>query len=435
MDLQGNLLEESLMKLMDPSTTPENALQLFSSPCFAATVYKRGNTDAMIFLAYFKFMMIRLPDACVDGIWEDILNKAFMYTRYLTGTQVGRFMLDKPGPQVGLFMLDKPLYMNTDNCAKWLQEALSNHCKCPNPYTRLKLFRILRLTQGHALILSWEPVCSMFIHTINEIKPYNLYPSSNKDESLFNVEDLTYIIFHRYTIDIISTDIIAQIQNKNERFDDCKETRFTCNCIQLIEVFAVLARSISDPFKYYREIRKCFVAFKGYINHLVCRIDNDPWIRRKYKPRRIGREWFGYVVSRSPFRHYAIQTVHVLISIFINMKERYVDETWYLRFLQDNLKFLQDIAGFLGVCNKTFDVPRGLFYRQIHGLTLARQNTMLFPLLLKNWSAFYSEGMSKEDDNQITKMESQKKIVTLNMRIVIHATTLTIHTTVVITDM
>ncbi|CAL4060351.1 unnamed protein product [Meganyctiphanes norvegica] len=383
MDVQGNLLEESLMKLLDPSTTPEKALQLFSSPCFTPTVYKEGNTDAMIFLAYFKFMMIRLPDACIDDIWGDILNKAFMYTRYLTRPQVGVFMMDEPVPEVGLFMLDKPLYMNSKNCAKWFQEALSTHTKCPNPYSRLKLFRILRMIMGDAYELSWEPVCAMFIHTINEIKPHDLYPISNKDESLFKVEDLTYLIFHRYTMNLISTNIIAQNQNKNESLVESKEIRFICNCIQLIEVFAVLARSISDPFKYNKKIIKCCDAFKEYIDRLVYCIQSDPWIHREYKPRRSPEEWFRYVVSSSPFRHYAIQTVHVLIAIIINMKKIDVNVTWFL-------KFLWNVAGDLGVRNKTCEVPRGLFYHQIHGLTLTGQNTMLIPLLLKNLSPLYA---------------------------------------------
>ncbi|CAL4256943.1 unnamed protein product, partial [Meganyctiphanes norvegica] len=275
------------------------------------------------------------------------------------------------------------------------------HTKCPNPYTRLKLFRILRLIKCHTFGLSWEPVCVMFIHTINEIKSHDLYPSSNMDESLFNVEDLTNIISKRDTIDFISTDIIEQIQNKNERFIDSKETRFTCNCIQLIGVFAVLARSISDPFKYNKEIRKCCVAFKDYIDHLVYCIEFKPWRCREYKPRRTCEEWFRYVVSISPFRHYAIQTVRVLIAIFINMKEIGVDETL-------SLEFLRDVAGDLGVCNKTCDIPRRLYYRQIHGLKLAHQNTMFIPLLLKNLSPLYNfEGMSKEDDDYHNRLSER----------------------------
>ncbi|CAL4216142.1 unnamed protein product [Meganyctiphanes norvegica] len=378
MEGQRKLLEDGLMRLLDPCTTPETALQLFSSP-----ENTRGiNENAIIFLAYFRFMMTRLPDACVEGIWEDILNKAVMYTRFLHG------------PEVALVMLLKRPRMNTEDCAMWLKEALSAHEKCPNPYSRLKLFRIIRMIQcplqdPDAASLNWEPVCAIFIHTINEIKPHHIYPSGNKKDNLFSVEDLTNIISKKETIKIISTNINAQICNNKEVFVDSKETRFISHCIQLIGVFAVLARSLSDTFPYYeREKIKCYAAFNDNIGNLVYCADSEPY---KY---RNPREWFRYVVSRPPFHHYAIQTIRILIANFINKEGMAVSEI-------PSLEYLRDVARDLGVCNKTCTLPRLLLYCQIHGSTLARQHTLLIPkLLLKNLSPLYKfVDNTEEDDN------------------------------------
>ncbi|CAL4060331.1 unnamed protein product, partial [Meganyctiphanes norvegica] len=381
MDVQEKLLDDNLMKLLDPCTTPENALQLFSSPCFSPSVYTKGDDEpAVIFLAYFKFMMTRLPDACVDGIWEDILNKAVMYTRYLYGFQVS------------LVMQLKPPYMHTSNCAIWLQEALSTHKKCPNPYSRLKLFRIIRMTQRYVTSLNWEPVCAMFIETINEIKPHHLYPSGDKDENVFSVDDLINIIAQKDTIEIISTGTIAQICNKNELFVDSKETRFISHCIQLIGIFVELARSIPDHFHsiYKIELRRCCHAFNDYMGHLITPL----LFCKEYKPWRSPREWFQYFVSRPPFRHYAIQTVRILIAIFIDKKVISESEI-------PSLEYLRDVAGDLGACNKSCELPRLLLYRQIHGSTLARQHTLLIPkMMLKNLSPHYTfVGNADEDDN------------------------------------
>ncbi|CAL4155026.1 unnamed protein product, partial [Meganyctiphanes norvegica] len=385
MDIQGNLLEESLMKLLEPCTTPEAALQLFSSPCFSpSAVYTRGNNEpAVIFLSYFKFMMAKLPNACIDGIWEDILNKDVMYTQHLIDFD----------PQVTLIM--KLKHMLTCDCFIWLQEALSSYSKCPNPYIRLKLFRIIRLFHCNATSLNWEPVCDIFIHTLSEIKPHHLYPSGDEDESLLSVDDLTIIIYKKDITNIISTDIISQIRNIKRVFGDSKEARFMTHYIQLIGIFSILAHSIPDPFKYKDEIRRCYGAFRDFMDELVYCTNYDPL---RYPNKR-----FRYVVSYPSFRHCATQTVCDLMVIFINMK---VIEGYEARSLQ----FLCDVAVDLGVCKKTrvCEVPRLLLYRQIHGSTLARQHTLLIPLLLKNISPHYSfRDKSEEDENYPTLLSEE----------------------------
>ena len=76
---QRQLLNESLLKLQESKTTPKKALNILPS-CFELDTYKRGDKQlADIFLAYMKFLKKRRPSAILNGIWEDILEKATGY--------------------------------------------------------------------------------------------------------------------------------------------------------------------------------------------------------------------------------------------------------------------------------------------------------------------------------------------------------------------
>lgn len=55
---QNSVLEESLLKLLEPKITPNKALKLMSSPCFAPEAFRKGdNMPLSIFMAYIKFII------------------------------------------------------------------------------------------------------------------------------------------------------------------------------------------------------------------------------------------------------------------------------------------------------------------------------------------------------------------------------------------
>ncbi|CAL4099767.1 unnamed protein product, partial [Meganyctiphanes norvegica] len=120
---QGPIIKKFLMELQNPSTTPEMALQSLLYSCLSPTNCfpisdRLGATDnslCAIFVAYIRFIVKKLPDACVDGIWKDILRKTVIYSRYFP-------------PVVG----------NCSLMSAWLDKALNNKSNCPNPYIRLE---------------------------------------------------------------------------------------------------------------------------------------------------------------------------------------------------------------------------------------------------------------------------------------------------------
>merc|ERR1739838_269285 len=93
--------------------------------------------------------MTRLPDACVDGIWEDILRKTVKYSCCFP-YKVDGF------PALGEFALNDAFVNAPELCRtlipiknlrvrSWLIESLSIPSKCINPYRRLELFTLFRV--------------------------------------------------------------------------------------------------------------------------------------------------------------------------------------------------------------------------------------------------------------------------------------------------
>ena len=69
--------------LLDPKITPEKALHLLPSHCFSPDTYTRDHEEPRFILySFLYFLMIRRPDACVDGIWGEILRKLARFWRY-----------------------------------------------------------------------------------------------------------------------------------------------------------------------------------------------------------------------------------------------------------------------------------------------------------------------------------------------------------------
>ncbi|CAL4166359.1 unnamed protein product [Meganyctiphanes norvegica] len=366
-------LVKPLMELLDTSTTPEQALQSFSSFCFSPVDYVRDNEHRMIFIAHVKFIMTRLTDACVDGILEDILKKTIMYSKMfypLENANLVRRRMHEP------FVYGN-VWPTEDQAASWLNEALSSTSNCPNPYIRLELFRLIRIFLDNSSNLAWHNICDTFIQTIGEIQPSRLYPSANMDEMLFGVCDMQYIfdmcgLCGKFK-NIISTDIVD---------GNSKEARFITHCLQLLGVFSVLAGSlrVSESFQtnervsdsYITQIRACYSVLRS-IGLRVTTFQAP--ILGKFSLKKLCQ----WIVCHPLFHLYVSETFCDLTSAIINNK---VCNTYTTLYLLDDR---DSIAGELGVCTKTCDLPRLLMYREMQGSTrLVRQHS----LLLRNISPF-----------------------------------------------
>ncbi|CAL4084801.1 unnamed protein product, partial [Meganyctiphanes norvegica] len=137
MDDHSSLMDNILLELLDPSTTPEKALETLSYPCFSPEAYARDNDHVLIFLAYMRFIITRQPDAHVEGIWEELLKNTVIYSLNFSNSREEITYIRNTHTKVVL--ADGPLV------STWLQKALATHNKCPNPYIRLELFRLIRI--------------------------------------------------------------------------------------------------------------------------------------------------------------------------------------------------------------------------------------------------------------------------------------------------
>ncbi|CAL4108260.1 unnamed protein product [Meganyctiphanes norvegica] len=376
MDEQSSLIEKHLLELLDKSTTPEKALQSLLSPCFSSVdVCSMDYEPVLIFLAYMRFIMTRQPEAYVDSIWEKILRKTMMFSRNCSdsGEEITHVMkthtnvLPEDGPQV----------------LTWLQKALVVHKKCPNPYLRLDLFRLIRIfrwnTSGNMstkdranLDDTYERVCSTFIHTIGEIQPLHLYPSGSEEKVLFSLADLSFIFDHyecnlnQKLQKIISNGIIEELMKHNTIDVESKEGKFISNCIQLIGIFMVKCGSISKlRMTSIRDIDFILNFFKYQIGNLIYYKDFEFLL-----PGNIPWEQFRYILSHPSFRPHIMETICYLTSAIINNPCKYSTQLWPVR---------DCIAGDLGVCTKTSDLPKLLLSRQVHGPGHVHTHTLLLP--------------------------------------------------------
>ena len=191
MEDQSSLLKKFCLELAVSSTTPEIALKALSSPCFSPMNYKSDDDEPIvIFNACMKFMMNRLPEGSVQGIWVEFLRKTITYS-----LNFSKEVQDNFG-YACLF----PNELET-----WLCKALSTNSKCP--YITLQLFHLMRLYKAYKYTESWD---NLFIHTICEIQPHHLYPSGNEDDVIFTIEDMLYMIMNMFEFDVKHQVIVSR---------------------------------------------------------------------------------------------------------------------------------------------------------------------------------------------------------------------------------
>ncbi|CAL4097208.1 unnamed protein product [Meganyctiphanes norvegica] len=375
MDNHSKLLKNHLLELLNPVTTPEKALQSLSS-CLSPTTYTSSDDEpVVIFLAYMRFLIARLPGASVDGIWEHILRKTINYSRNFTITEKlalddfvrEEFTLCSPKLCIKLIPIE------TYQVFPWLYKALGNHQRCPNPYIRLELFRLIRLFSDDDLgdMAIEERLSITFMQTICEIQPHHLYPSGNEDDLVFSVFDFDCII-NACSRDgklqqMISSDLIKQLSKSNNVIINSYETKFLTQCLQIIGIYAVITGSRSNPTNQNREIQLCFKLLRHSIGLLVnC---------RHHLPCMSDWKQFCYIFAHPPFNRYAVEAVHdITVAITNNKDSNKVDQMLQLRDI---------IAKALNVCTKTFNLPKLLTSRQVDGLSfIHRQSFVLSGLAL-----------------------------------------------------
>ena len=359
-----------LEKLLDSNTTPEEALQSLALPCFSPDASTTGNGETqIIFNSFIKFIITRLPDALVDGIWEEILSKTTMFWRYFKYSGIDG------GPEV----------------VNWLQEALSTPVKCPNPYIRIKLFVLLNIFSKQ------YPICDVtidqilsntFMHTVCEIQPHCLY-LSDKEDHLFDFDELLISINSTCCLQdnlqiMISSEIIQQIKNHKEVLINNKKIIFLLRGIQLVGIFAVATNSIADPKEHIKQVRALLDFFYTTLGSLVKCDGHIP----KVNYRNWAWDHFTWVVRQPGFRPYVEDTVRNLTTAILKSKSKGFEKK-----LAVNVRDI--IARDLNICTRTCDFPRLLLSRQIQGPKRVHQHS----LLLENMTNYFEKG-NRQDEHQ-----------------------------------
>ncbi|CAL4062115.1 unnamed protein product [Meganyctiphanes norvegica] len=404
MENQSSPIDNYLLELLDPLTTPEKALQLLSFPCFSPEAYTRKNDPVLIFLAYMRFIIARQPEAVVNGIWEKILKNIIKYSRNISDYVDDNHIRFTP---VG----------NRPQVHRWLRKALLCPRMCPNPYIRLELFRLIRVLchsySGNMSQKDWSDiddtlglVCGTFIHTISEIQPQHLCPSGDEFwfEMLFGIIDLSFI-FRRYAKflkeklqKIITDGILKQIQKNNSLDVESIEVMFISNCIQLIGTFTVMYGS-KPSIEHLNYLLNFFLNNIGsliYSEDLSNELGNtDPLVQ------------FSYVISHLPdaFHPCIIETVCDLTSAIFNYSIRDSDHQLHLR---------DRMAEGLGVCTNSWDLPGLLLSRQIHGPAQVRKHALLLRYSLPVYYEFESDSEDSysgdnEDEDRDTEVTDSEE--------------------------
>ena len=103
MEDQSILLKKFRLELVVSSTSPEIALKALSSPCFSPMNYKSDDDELIeIFLACMKFMMIKIPEGSVQGIWEEFLRNTINYSLNFSKVVQDNFRHIRLFPMFGL---------------------------------------------------------------------------------------------------------------------------------------------------------------------------------------------------------------------------------------------------------------------------------------------------------------------------------------------
>ncbi|CAL4115982.1 unnamed protein product, partial [Meganyctiphanes norvegica] len=368
-------LEKHLLELWDPNTTPEMALQYLSSPCLSYWDYSRGDGEpVVIFLSYINFIMKNQPNGCVVGIWEEIFGKVVLYSRNFTDVKnvIRRMrMTYLSNIYKRVIPIDGPLVN------KWLYKTLSHHIKCPNPYIRLELFRMLRIFHKENRNWTiWERISDTFIHTISQIQPHLLIVNGDVDGLLFGVNDLSYTINRccgfGNLYSMMKTNLVDLVTKYSEEIVNTKETKFISHCIQLIGIFAAKTGSIPGPGSHVNKIQNCFSVFRIIRNLVNC----GKALPGLYE---LGNNQVRYVLSLPAFHHYIVKTFSSLTTAIINYKTgRDIGNLRSLIIERNKLAYDLDVF------TKNSDLPRLLSYRQVQGSMLVHQKV----LMLRNLYTF-----------------------------------------------
>ncbi|CAL4070782.1 unnamed protein product [Meganyctiphanes norvegica] len=359
----SNHLAKLLHDLRDPNTTPEMALQLLPS-----AAYRRVDIEPLvIFHACIKYIINRLrPGGYVDGVWEDFIRKTVIFSRYYT--QVSIMFLRR-------YVTDSDVLADHNEVMTWLGEALSIPSNCPNPYTRLELFLLVKTFCNSSTFVDWRRMCDTFMQTICEIKPQNLYPN-------ISVKDINGIIgcLHKPLQIVISTDIRKQLYKTNAVIMNSDETRFIVSCIQLIGVFALNAKTYEDNHTILETVGS-LVDCGELLYDVLHRM--SPLEQRQH-----------YVVSHPPFRQYVVEA---LLDITQAIKNACGD-----RILTDSLRLLRhNVSIDLDVFTKAAELPKLMLQRQIHGPTTTIQKELIlkYSLSLKE-TGDGDESLVKDDTDE-----------------------------------
>ena len=170
MNSQGSDLKQQLQVLLEPSTTPEKALQFLSAPCLSIQPKNQKDEKPLkIFLANMEFIIKRSSDGVIDGIWEKIISKTFYYSRYF----------DKKYISFSLWNVHNG-FSRSNIFTKWIYKVLNNPDHCPNPYIRLELLHLFRIFLDESIVSELGVNYKMGIintmtQTIKAIEPVHLY--------------------------------------------------------------------------------------------------------------------------------------------------------------------------------------------------------------------------------------------------------------------
>ena len=308
---------------INPYTTPEKALEILMSPCYSLeALRKEGTEPGKLFLAYMRFITTRLPDGCVDGIWEELFNKTIMYCRNLSYFNI--------------------VYEMSITIRIWLSEALSSNSKCPNPYIRLELFHLLRRftdLEREKFVVNNLILSVLFIQTIRDIQSLHFHPSHVMGEILFDIADLRFFTEVCFMVgeiqEIIFSDTVEQFTVDKEMIVKSNTPVFLDNFIHLIETVATIASSNTDSQKQKLELLQCCNLF----NDIIESMENYPHI-----PGVTSKEKFRhYLMSRPSFQSYFNYLPRILQSSQINGQPAlFRQRSLLLRKMSENDNIVED---------------------------------------------------------------------------------------------
>ena len=155
--------------------------------------------------------------------------------------------------------------------------------------------------------ISSENLSKKFIHTICGIQPQSIY-QSNYEEQDFGSMAMGQIITKcsrgNKLQELISCDLLYQINKRKKINADSMASKFLINCLQIIRELAVQADASSDPNRHFVEIFHCLVTLKEGLGSLVNLGDDIPE----------KSEWmqFCHIITHPVYFNYVVEAlVHI----------------------------------------------------------------------------------------------------------------------------